>query len=113
MIGFLKILIHQISIILLHVFQASKLTQNFNAVYATPANLTGLNSIPLIVDIHGGPGQLSTTSFQHRAVTFVEMGYAVLMINYRGSIGNGDAILQSLLGNIAKVPNSWPTKQKV
>ena len=98
---------------MLHVFQASKLTQNFNAIYATPANLTDLNGIPLIVDIHGGPGQLSTTSFQHRAVTFVEMGYAVLMINYRGSIGNGDAILQSLLGNIAKVPNSWPTKQKV
>lgn len=41
--------------------------------------------------------------FQHRANTLVELGYAVLMINYRGSIGNGDFLLQSNLENIAKV----------
>jgi acylaminoacyl-peptidase len=83
--------------------QASRLTQNFNAIYATPKNLTSDSNIPLLVDIHGGPEKLVTTGFNHRAITFVELGYAVLMINYRGSVGNGDAILQSILGNIAKV----------
>ncbi len=133
--------------------QASRSTQDFNAIYAAPKNLTEDSNVPLLVDIHGGPEKLATTGvnfinvlwaafthtnpksakkivklsiffallgsarskavcrtlmkwnpgFQHRAVTFVELGYAVLMINYRGSVGNGDAILQSLLGNIAKV----------
>ena len=79
------------------------MTQSFNAIYAAPKNLTVDSNIPLLVDIHDGPEKLLTTGFHHRAVTFVELGYAVLMINYRGSVGNGDAILQSLLGNIAKV----------
>jgi hypothetical protein len=28
---------------------------------------------------------------------------AVLMVNYRGSVGNGDNVQQSILGNIGKV----------
>ena len=42
-------------------------------------------------------------SFQHRINSFIELGYAVLMVNYRGSIGNGDAIQQSILGNVGMV----------
>jgi len=73
----------------------------FTVVLAIPETLSG-QYIPLIVDLHGGPHEISTTSFQHRAKVFLHLGYAVLSINYRGSIGNGDATLQSILGNIDK-----------
>ena len=76
--------------------------ERFNAIYAVPNTLSG-RYIPLVVDIHGGPHDMSTTSFQHRAKVFLKLGFAVLMINYRGSIGNGDRTLQSILGNVAKV----------
>jgi dipeptidyl aminopeptidase/acylaminoacyl peptidase len=33
----------------------------------------------------------------------VDFGMAVLMVNYRGSVGNGDNVQQSILGNIGKV----------
>ncbi len=46
---------------------------------------------------------MSSTCFQHRAKVFLKLGFSVLMINYRGSIGNGDRTLQSILGNVAKV----------
>ena len=46
---------------------------------------------------------MSTTDFQFRAKVFLKLGFAVLMVNYRGAIGNGDKTLQSILGNVAKV----------
>lgn len=79
-----------------------KVTQSYNAVYAAPPT-TAFEKVPLVVDIHDGPEQLSTTCFKHRANTFLELGYAVLMVNYRGSLGNGDAIQQSILGHVGQV----------
>lgn len=83
------------------VSQMSPVPERFNAIYAVPNTLSG-RYIPLVVDIHGGPHEMSTTSFQHRAKVFLKLGFAVLMINYRGSLGNGDRTLQSILGNVAK-----------
>jgi dipeptidyl aminopeptidase/acylaminoacyl peptidase len=37
-----------------------KVTQSFNAIYAAPKLSPG-DKVPLIVDIHDGPEQLSTT----------------------------------------------------
>jgi len=74
----------------------------FSAILALPHTQSG-QYIPLIVDLHGGPHDISATSFQHRAKVFIHLGYAVLFINFRGSIGNGDATLQSILGTIDKV----------
>jgi dipeptidyl aminopeptidase/acylaminoacyl peptidase len=59
--------------------------------------------IPLVVVLQGGPHDMSTTDFQFRAKVFLKLGFAVLMVNYRGAIGNGDKTLQSILGNVAKV----------
>jgi len=41
--------------------QASRSTQDFNAIYAAPKNLTEDSNVPLLVDIHGGPEKLATT----------------------------------------------------
>ena len=76
--------------------------EHFTAIFAKPVTLSG-RYIPLVVDIHGGPHKMSSTDFQVRAKVFLKMGFAVLMVNYRGSIGNGDKTLESILGNAAKV----------
>ncbi len=48
-----------------------------------------------------------TTGFNRKVNSYIELGYAVLMINYRGSAGNGDAILQSIIGGIGQVRLGW------
>ena len=56
--------------------------------------------MPLILDIHGGP----TWSFKHgfnpgSALPFVAAGYAVLLPNYRGSVGRGQAFTRLNVGD--------------
>jgi dipeptidyl aminopeptidase/acylaminoacyl peptidase len=56
--------------------------------------------MPLILDIHGGP----TWSFKHgfnpgSALPFAAAGYAVLLPNYRGSVGRGQAFTRLNVGD--------------
>jgi dipeptidyl aminopeptidase/acylaminoacyl peptidase len=58
--------------------------------------------MPLILDIHGGP----TWSFKHgfnpgSGLPFAHAGYAVLMPNYRGSVGRGQAFTRLNVGDPA------------
>ncbi|HXH04981.1 MAG TPA: S9 family peptidase [Vicinamibacterales bacterium] len=46
---------------------------------------------PLIVNIHGGPHGQQGPAFVHRSQVYAGQGYAVAMINYRGSSGYGQA----------------------
>ncbi|XP_060076271.1 acylamino-acid-releasing enzyme-like [Ylistrum balloti] len=55
---------------------------------------------PLIVFPHGGPHTLFTTSFMRYVAGFSACGFAVLMVNYRGSLGFGENNLRSLPGFI-------------
>nr|KAI8735644.1 acylamino-acid-releasing enzyme-like isoform X2 [Biomphalaria glabrata] len=55
---------------------------------------------PLIVFTHGGPNSVFDTSFNMITSFFCKCGYAVLMVNYRGSIGFGQDSILSLTGNI-------------
>jgi len=57
---------------------------------------------PLAVVIHGGPHSCFTASFQLYMAGFCMCGYAVLMVNYRGSVGFGQDSINSLLGNIGR-----------
>ena len=54
----------------------------------------------LIVNPHGGPHSSNTTSFGIMTSAFCSVGYAVLLINYRGSLGYGQDSIYSLPGNI-------------
>ncbi|XP_060833609.1 acylamino-acid-releasing enzyme-like isoform X2 [Rhopalosiphum padi] len=58
------------------------------------------SNCPLIVWPHGGPHAASLDSFIADAAFFIQIGFAVLFINYRGSIGLGKDYVESLLGNI-------------
>jgi len=57
---------------------------------------------PLVVFIHGGPHSSFLADFQPYTAGFCMCGYAVLMVNYRGSIGFGQDSINSLLGNIGR-----------
>ncbi len=45
--------------------------------------------LPAYVDVHGGPTALDTDSFAAEPAAWVDAGYAVLSVNYRGSEGYG------------------------
>jgi dipeptidyl aminopeptidase/acylaminoacyl peptidase len=49
----------------------------------------GDGPFPLLLDIHGGPVVQFGTGFFHEMQTYVAAGYAVLMVNPRGSQGYG------------------------
>ncbi|KAK4783154.1 hypothetical protein SAY86_007528 [Trapa natans] len=55
---------------------------------------------PLIVILHGGPHSVSLASFTKSSAFLSSLGFNLLIVNYRGSLGFGEEALQSLLGNI-------------
>jgi YD repeat-containing protein len=63
----------------------------------TPA---GPGSFPTIASIHGGPEWHHTDLWDPAVQAFVDEGFAVLQVNYRGSTGRGKAFRETLKGNI-------------
>ncbi|CAI5979169.1 unnamed protein product [Closterium sp. NIES-65] len=57
---------------------------------------------PLLVVPHGGPHGVSTTNFVMPYAYLCALGYAVLHVNYRGSLGFGEEALQSLPKHIGR-----------
>lgn len=55
---------------------------------------------PLIFFPHGGPHSVHTANYRVPIATFVELGYAIAMLNFRGSAGYGEINLNSLPGNV-------------
>lgn len=71
-----------------------------------PLGRTTNSKHPLIVDIHGGPHGQQGAAFNNKAQVYAAHGYAVLMVNYRGSTGYGqkftDAIFRDQNGGEAE-----------
>ena len=59
---------------------------------------------PLLLDIHGGPVVQFGTGFFHELQTFVARGYAVLMVNPRGSQGYGIEFTRAIASDWATLP---------
>ena len=75
--------------------------ESYHAIFISPKFRENL--LPLVVMIHGGPHEISTTCYSTKINSFLGMNMAVLSINYRGSIGAGDENLESIMGFISKV----------
>ena len=71
----------------------------FSSIYVGPWNKS-LSTCPLIVWPHGGPHSVIPMSFSNDAYYFLEQGFALLFVNYRGSISQGKSGVESLLGNV-------------
>ena len=69
----------------------------FTAHYIGPKS--GEN-VPLIVWPHGGPHSVITTDFKNIVMFFCQLGYGVVFVNYRGSLGFGEDNVRSLLGKV-------------
>jgi dipeptidyl aminopeptidase/acylaminoacyl peptidase len=64
--------------------------------YVTPP---GDGPFPVIMDVHGGPTWAYADDFRPSAQAWVDHGFAVGMVNYRGSTGYGSEFRDALLGN--------------
>ncbi|KAK9873204.1 hypothetical protein WA026_021437 [Henosepilachna vigintioctopunctata] len=73
--------------------------KKFSAIYVGPSSGQD-KSIPLIVYPHGGPHSAFANNFSLDVAFHLSNGYALLLINYRGSIGAGDKTVHFLLGRI-------------
>ncbi|KAK2898631.1 hypothetical protein Q8A67_010049 [Cirrhinus molitorella] len=73
---------------------------NFGAILLKPYNPTERRKTPLVVNIHGGPHSHFAADWNATAAALTKLGYAVLMVNYRGSTGFGQDGIESLLGNV-------------
>jgi dienelactone hydrolase len=61
------------------------------------------SSLPLFIDVHGGPTAHDADCFRAYPSAWVDHGFAVVQINYRGSTGYGSAwrdALESRVGHI-------------
>ncbi|MFF3612688.1 prolyl oligopeptidase family serine peptidase [Streptomyces sp. NPDC002580] len=65
-----------------------------HALVQRPAGATG--PLPTVFDIHGGPTWHDSDSFAAGPAAWVDHGYAVVRVNYRGSTGYGRAWTDAL-----------------
>ena len=72
--------------------------QSVHGFYVTPENADG--QLPIVMLVHGGPTWLDTDRWQPDVQALVDWGFAVAMVNYRGSIGYGREWRDSLIGDI-------------
>lgn len=69
------------------------------AILTKPAGMTATSKHPMIVVIHGGPHGQQGAQFSFKNQVYAGRGYAVLMVNYRGSTGYGQQFTDAVFGD--------------
>lgn len=73
-------------------------------IYQTyPSESAKTKAKPIVLFPHGGPHSTTTTDFPHSSphhLVLAHLGYDVLLVNYSGSLGFGQAGVESLIGKI-------------
>jgi poly(3-hydroxybutyrate) depolymerase len=59
--------------------------------------------LPLVVDVHGGPASQSVDAYRAGPSAWVDHGFAVVQVNYRGSTGYGSAWRDALEDRVGHV----------
>ncbi len=62
----------------------------------------GPGPFPVIMRVHGGPTWLDTDRWSPEIQSYVDAGFAVAMVNYRGSTGYGRAWRDEIIGDIGR-----------
>ncbi|XP_029291601.1 LOW QUALITY PROTEIN: acylamino-acid-releasing enzyme [Cottoperca gobio] len=73
---------------------------DFGAVLVKPSRPLHDAEIPLVIFIHGGPHSQFPAEWNCTTAGLAQLGFAVLMVNYRGSTGFGQDNILSLIGQI-------------
>ncbi|XP_026224823.1 S9 family peptidase [Anabas testudineus] len=73
---------------------------DFGAILVKPSRALHEARIPLVVFIHGGPHSHFPAEWNTITAGLTKFGFAVLMVNYRGSTGFGQNSILSLIGRI-------------
>ncbi|XP_025897295.1 acylamino-acid-releasing enzyme-like [Nothoprocta perdicaria] len=73
---------------------------DFDAILLRPSEAGADRKAPLVVMPHGGPHSVFVASWMLYPAVLCCMGFAVLLVNYRGSLGFGQDSVASLLGNV-------------
>ncbi|KAM6924898.1 acylamino-acid-releasing enzyme [Xenentodon cancila] len=73
---------------------------DFSTILVKPSHRLQETRTPLVVFIHGGPHSQSPAAWNCSTAGLVKLGFAVLMVNYRGSTGFGQDSILSLIGQI-------------
>lgn len=69
------------------------------AYLTKPLGLTPQSTHPLIVTIHGGPHAQQGPAFNFKNQVYAGLGWATLMVNYRGSTGYGQGFADAVFGD--------------
>ena len=69
------------------------------AFLTKPLNMTPDSKHPMVVVIHGGPHGQQGPSFNFRNQVYAGLGWATLMVNYRGSTGYGQKFADAVFGD--------------
>jgi dipeptidyl aminopeptidase/acylaminoacyl peptidase len=69
------------------------------AFLTKPLNMTADSKHPMIVVIHGGPHGQQGPAFNFRNQVYAGLGWATLMVNYRGSTGYGQKFADAVFGD--------------
>ena len=69
------------------------------AFLTKPLGMTSGSRHPLIVIIHGGPHGQQGPAFSFRNQVYAGLGWATLMVNYRGSTGYGQKFADGVFGD--------------
>jgi pimeloyl-ACP methyl ester carboxylesterase len=72
--------------------------QRVHGFYVTPDESGG--PFPILMLVHGGPTSLDLDRWQPEVQAYVDGGFAVGLVNYRGSAGYGREWRDTLIGNI-------------
>jgi dipeptidyl aminopeptidase/acylaminoacyl peptidase len=72
--------------------------QRVHGFYVTPSD-SG-RPFPVLMFVHGGPTALDMDRWQPEVQAYVDAGFVVGMVNYRGSTGYGREWRDALIGNI-------------
>ncbi|NXA23650.1 ACPH enzyme, partial [Ibidorhyncha struthersii] len=73
---------------------------DFDAILLRPSECPATQKHPLVVMPHGGPHSVFTAGWMLYPAALCRMGFAVLLVNYRGSLGFGQDSVASLPGNV-------------